>query len=450
MENRHPFIRGTIILTATGLLSRLIGFYYRIFLSHTIGAEGMGIYQLIFPIYTLCFALTVFGIQTAISRFVAAGIATGNPQRANDTFVLGTLFSLFLSFLAAVFVHENAGWIGTHFLAEPRTVPLLQLLSFSIPMGAVHTCVNAYYYALKKTEIPAISQLVEQAVRVGSSYLVYIILLSRGLSVNAFIAVIGIIAGELASMLFSALTMLLNLKKQDYMLRKIREPLATVRNIITLSMPLTCNRVLLTVLSSIDNILIPSRLRLYGLSGSDALSLYGILSGMAMPLILFPSTITNSVSVMLLPSVAQQQALGENARIRKTIETTVKCCVILGVCCTAGFLVLGRFMGILLFKNETAGEFIRTLAFICPFLYLNTTLISILNGLGKTGTCFIHNVVSLCIRILFTFFAIPIYGIKGYLWGLLLGELTMTLLNVWMLYRHTGIFSYRQKKQNVL
>lgn len=446
MENRHPFIRGTIILTATGLLSRLIGFYYRIFLSHTIGAEGMGIYQLIFPIYTLCFALTVFGIQTAISRFVAAGIATGNSQRANDTFVLGTLFSLILSCLVAVFVHEKAVWIGTHFLYEPQTIPLLRLLSYCIPVGAVHTCVNAYYYALKKTEIPAISQLLEQIVRVGASYLVYLVLLSQGLPVNAFIAVTGIIAGELASMLFSALMMSLNLKKQNYTFKKIQEPLSTVQNIITLSFPLTCNRVLLTLLSSIDNILIPSRLRVYGLSGSDALSLYGILSGMALPLILFPSTITNSVSVMLLPSVAEQQALGNSTRIRKTIETTVKCCIILGVCCTLGFLILGRLMGVLLFKNNTAGEFIQTLAFICPFLYLNTTLISILNGLGKTGTCFIHNIVNLCIRILFTFFAIPIYGIKGYLWGLLLGELTMTLLNVLMLYRYTGIFSYRQKK----
>ena len=73
---KHMLIRGTLILTITGLVTRIIGFFYRIFLSHTIGAEGMGIYQLIFPIHSICFSLTVAGIQTAISRFLAAKVST--------------------------------------------------------------------------------------------------------------------------------------------------------------------------------------------------------------------------------------------------------------------------------------------------------------------------------------------------------------------------------------
>ena len=90
---QHPLITGTLLLTLTGLLSRIIGFFYRIFLSHAIGAEGMGIYQLIFPLNMLCYALTTAGIQMAISRFVSAKLALDDVQEANSTFLVGTVCS---------------------------------------------------------------------------------------------------------------------------------------------------------------------------------------------------------------------------------------------------------------------------------------------------------------------------------------------------------------------
>ena len=99
MNNKQFLLRGTIILTLTGFLSRIIGFFYRIFLSQTIGAEGMGIYQLIFPIHSICFAVAVGGIQTAISRFVAARIALKDEQGARDIFFIGTFLSVLLSLL---------------------------------------------------------------------------------------------------------------------------------------------------------------------------------------------------------------------------------------------------------------------------------------------------------------------------------------------------------------
>ena len=426
MEHRHPVLRGTIILTASGIASRGMGFFYRIFLSHTIGAEGIGIYQLIFPVYTFCFALCVFGIQTAISRLIASALAKKQETYADCIFLTGTFLALALSFCASITVYLFADWIGTVFLQEPRTVSLLKLLSISIPFGVFHSCVSAFYYARKKAEIPAFLQILEQFVRIGSSFLIYQILLSRQITPSAWMAVAGVLAGELTS----ACVCLILISA-----RKLRPaaPVSffqTAKEIITLSVPLTCNRVLLTLLTSMENILIPIRLRLFGLTGEQALSLFGILAGMVMPLLFFPSAITNSMSVMLLPSVAQKQALGENKNITSTIRMTVQSCLLLGLFCFVLFFCFGRYLGILLFQNETAGAFIRTFSFICPFFYLNHTLMSILNGLGKTLRSFLHNLLAVLIRISFTFFCIPIYGIKGYLWGILLGELLTTILNL--------------------
>ena len=195
-----------------------------------------------------------------------------------------------------------------------------------------------------------------------------------------------------------------------------------------ISLPLAANRLILNLLQSVEAVFIPNRLMAYGLSNADALGVYGVLTGMSLPLILFPSAVTNSVSVLLLPIVAEADAGGRRAAVRRAVMTSIRCCLLLGFGCTAMFLLLGRAAGRLLFHSELAGSFILTLSFICPFLYLASTLNSILNGLGKTVRTFLFSVVSLLLRLLFVFFAIPVFGIRGYLWGMLASQMLQTLL----------------------
>ena len=165
---RNPLISGTVILTLTGLLSRLIGFFYRIFLSNVFGAEGMGIYQLISPVLALTFALTVSGIQTAISKYVAAETATRDYKSSFRTLWAGFLLAMALSVVCAACIYLRADYIAAAFLLERRTAPLLRIIALSIPMATVHSCINGYFYGIRKTAVPAISQLAEQLCRVGS------------------------------------------------------------------------------------------------------------------------------------------------------------------------------------------------------------------------------------------------------------------------------------------
>ena len=141
-QKKHPLITGTVILTLTGLITRVMGFFYRIFLSHTIGAEGVGIYQLIFPVYALCFSFAVAGIQTGISRCCASALAQKNPAKARSYFSCGFFLSFSLSVIAAALLHRYAGFLSRSLLKEPRCTPLLQLGAWSVPLGTVHTCVS--------------------------------------------------------------------------------------------------------------------------------------------------------------------------------------------------------------------------------------------------------------------------------------------------------------------
>lgn len=430
----HPLVMGTAILTMTGFLSRFIGFFYRIFLSRVFGAEGMGIYQLISPVLALSFALTVSGIQTAISKYVAGEELTGNYRSSLLHLITGFLIAMGLSIVCTILIYVYSDQIAIFFLCEQRTAPLLRIIALSIPMATVHSCINGYFYGIKKTSIPSACQLIEQVIRVGSVYLIYYFFQRKGLTPTISFAVVGLVIGEAASMTVSLLAVKLHFDKvlpitsdtlRTFTFSRIT---ASARELLSLAVPLSLNRVIINFLQSVEAIFIPQQLLRYGYDNSTALSIYGVLTGMALPLIFFPGAITNSICVLLLPMVSEADALGNKGKISKAIQSSIHYGFLLGICFTALFFISGRFLGRLLYQNELAGEFILILSFLCPLMYIASTLNSILNGLGKTGLTFLYSMLSLLVRLLFVFFVIPVLGIYGYLWGLLASQFVQTAL----------------------
>ncbi len=202
-RNTSPLITGTIILTLTGFASRFIGFFYRIFLSRLFGAEGMGLYQLISPVLALSFSLTVAGMQTAISKYVAGETLTRDYRSSSLHLFTGLVLSMTLSVLCAVGIYCYSDSIAVYFLMEERTAPLLRIIALSIPMATVHSCINGYFYGIRKTGVPSLCQLSEQIIRVGSVYLIYYLCLKNNMTLTINFAVVGLVIGESASMLVS-------------------------------------------------------------------------------------------------------------------------------------------------------------------------------------------------------------------------------------------------------
>lgn len=434
LNRKNPLITGTIILTITGFASRFIGFFYRIFLSRIFGAEGMGIYQLTSPVLALSFSLTVAGMQTAISKYVAGETVSKDYRYSFSHLFAGFVISMAVSVLCTLGIYCYADEIAKYFLMEERTAPLLRIISLSIPMATVHSCINGYFYGIKKTAVPSLCQLAEQLVRVGSVYIIYYFCLQRGMEPTISFAVVGLVIGESASMIVSLIAVkahfehvlpknygpLLKLNRRDF--HKISSKL------LALAVPLSLNRVIINFLQSVESIFIPNRLMSYGYDHSAALSVYGILTGMSLPLILFPNAITGSICVLLLPIVSEADAVGNKRTIQKAVHKSIQYGFLLGIAFTALFLLFGRFLGNLLYQNELAGNFIMILGFLCPLMYIASTLNSILNGIGKTGLTFAYSMISLIVRLLFVFWGIPVMGINGYLWGLLVSQLVQTLL----------------------
>jgi stage V sporulation protein B len=245
------------------------------------------------------------------------------------------------------------------------------------------------------------------------------------------LAVLGHLAGEAASAGFTLLCLWLIPPEMSHD-KGFFLPCAA--SLMELALPLMGNRLVLNLLAGAEAILIPNCLQMSGLSDAEALAVYGVLTGMAMPFVLFPSTISNSMAVLLLPGVAQAQAEGKQSSITASITLSLRYSLYMGILCIGIFTLFGNALGIGVFHDSQAGQFIRILAWLCPFLYLATTLGSILNGLGHTRTTFLQNTAALTFRLLFVLFGIPRCGIHAYLVGMLASELLLAALHLITLY----------------
>lgn len=446
---KNPIIFGTLLLTASGLICRGIGFFYRLFLSHAFGEESMGIFQLTSPVIMLAFSLACAGMQTAISRFTASCLALGQKEKARKYLLSGCAFSLTVAICYSLIVYRQADYISAVFLKESRCAPMLRICALSFPLSALHSCLNGYFYGKKETRIPSLVQLLEQLVRVGSVFFLYFFFLSQGKEPSISLTCVGMFLGELLSCVVSvfaysfqnihsstvhnkpAHNITYNMAYMDTI-----NPFSALKQLLGLSLPLTFNRVVVNLLQSLEAVSIPSCLKQYGYSTETALSIYGVLTGMALSLVLFPSTFTNSASVLILPAVSEAASAKDLKQVSATIRQSVRFSISLGLVCTALFLFLGEPAGIILFDSTLASTFIKQLSFLCPFLYLHTTLSSILNGLKKTGLTLVINITALLLRLGFTLFAIPTLGITGYLIGLLCSELFCAGCCLWSLRRY--------------
>ena len=406
-------------MTASGIASRIIGFFYRIFLAQTIGAEALGIYQLIAPVFAMCFALTASSIQTSISKFVgdACGKNAGTSQgeiTARGYLLLGLVISCTASVIVGIFLYTQSDWIALHFLGELRCAPLLSLLSFSMLPCCIHACINGYYYGKKRAGIPSFCQLVEQLARVGSVWLIYQYTLEKGMELTAFHAVAGLVAGECSGLITSLIAMSLEKRLPGHSYHTLSGQWKTMGKLFaSMAVPLTINRVTTALFNSLENLLIPQKLQAFGYSASDALSIFGILTGMTMSIILFPSVLTNSFSVLLLPAVSEAHSAHNHAQIARTIKKAILYGLLLGFVFTILFLVFGDRMGEVLFHNTLAGNFICQLSWLCPLLYVTSLLNSILHGLGNARQVLFVTLLACMIRICMILFLVPQYGIDA-------------------------------------
>ena len=362
---KESIIVGTLILTVATTIVRVVGMLFRIYLANVLGAEGIGLYQLILTIYLAMVTLATSGIRVAVSRLISEEIALKNYNNAKRVLRQSVFLSLFTGFAAAFLLYYFAEYIGSSILNDDRTILSMLYLAPSLPLIAISNCYKGYFYAVGKISKPAIVQVTEQLVRIFVIFAIMDAFLPKGLEYGCAAVAVGMTAEELFSLIITWFFYIFDKKpykksntKSDNMIFKI----------LGIAMPLSATSYLNAILRTVENTMIPARLLIYGLSAETAMSLYGMIKGMVLPILFFPSSFLTSLSSILIPSVAGDNAASNERRVSNTLSKVLHFTAISGVLVVSVFVAFPNEIAIAVYNDSQVGLMIKIISYVCPFM----------------------------------------------------------------------------------
>jgi len=438
---RKSFVGGAIILMLAGLVARLFGFVYRIFLSNLIGAEGMGLYELIVPVYTAIVLTITAGITIAVSKMVAEQKARNNQANYGKIIASALFIVAVAGTIVSLLLFINADLISARMLGDERTRAALLVLAPCLPAVVCASALKGYFYGIQQVIPTAFSQIAEQAVKI-----LILILLAGSISVKgaAFAcaaATFSAAAGEMVNLLVLSVAYFFR-KRRTSGFSGAGKPIRKRRiiyDMIKSAAPVSANRLVSSSLSAAEYILIPAMLTLGGLDDKSSMEIFGRLTGMVLPLILFPSLVTNSLATTLVPAISESISLKNKRAVNYQISKSIQVTFVLGVIFNALFICYPDEIGALIYRHEKIGDLLFMMSFSCVFVYLQQTLTGVLNGLGRQGILLRNTIIGSIMRIAAVCFLIPAFGIKSYILGFTISLIVAECLNLITINKITGL-----------
>lgn len=438
---KKTFITGAIILMVAGFISRIVGFIYRIYLSNLIGAEGMGLYQLIVPIYSLIILTLTSGVSIAVSKMIAEEAAKGHNINIKRISKIGLIVVLVISATISAFLYANINFIVNTLLKDSRTYFSVLIMIPCIPFIAAASAYKGYFYGIQEVTPTAVSQIVEQVVKIGIVMALASQFLKEGLQYACALATLAMALGEMSNLL--VLAIYYRYKKYVHILPISRKGLLRKRNlfsaILKCAVPISFNRFIISIMMAVEVILIPQRLLVGGLNYIQCMEEYGKLMGMAMPLIFFPALVTTSLATTIVPAISESLSLKNFSRVNYRVSKSIQITMVLGFVFMALFACYPDKIADMIYPRQNVGKTLFLLSFTCIFLYLQQILMGVMNGLGKQGLLLFNSIVGSIIRIACVYFLIPTYGIPAYIIGMIISSMIVCVLNFITIVRNTGM-----------
>ena len=431
------FIKNAAVLTVTSLLMRLIGIFFKIWLGRAVGAEGIGLYQLIFSVYMLASTFASAGIITAVTRLIAEETALGCRDGVVKILKRCLSLTLFIAVISTAVLFFGADFIAGSLLSDGRAAPAIRVLSFVLPFMGMASVLRGYFIARRKAAPSALSQLIEQTVRIALVFALLKKYLPLGLSKSCAAVLFADIAAHAAAVLFLWLRYGIDKTELKTLSGRKSPPFGVVRAILHISAPITAGRYFNTALRTAENLLVPRGLEKNG-GGSNALAQFGMIKGMALPVLFFPSSLLGAVSTMLIPEISEAAARGRKGLVRAASERIIQLTSLLSFIFAAVFLTGGGQIGRLLFKSEGVGFLLRALAPIVPLMYLDSVCDGILKGLDQQKFCFKTGLADSGLRIIAVIALLPRFGMTGFLGIMYFSNILTCFLNVGRLLRVSG------------
>lgn len=446
-SNNSKFLKGTMILTISSIIVKVIGSLNWIILSRVLGGEGIGLYQMGFPIYLMAITVSSAGVPVAISIITSEKLANKDYRGAKRVFnvslrlllVSGLIFSSALLFGADFLINQ-------HIIRDARAYYSIIALAPAVFFVTFLASFRGYLQGWQIMTPTATSEVVEQLVRVITMLVFADLFMPYGLAYAAGGASMGAGAGA-----FCALLVLMWFYRR--LKRRLHEEIEAqddsipeesaghiIKRLLKLALPVSLTSLMLPIGANLDLLIVPQRLEVAGFDVRHATELFGYLTGMAVPLVNLATIFTAAMTISLVPSISESKALKRFDAIRDKIRLAFRVAMIITFPCFMGLFFLAEKVAALIYNAPGAAGAIQTMSVGILFLGMHQISTGILQGLGKTAIPVINMILACLVKVVMSWWltAIPFLGIKGASMATVADFAVAAIINMGFIYKYTG------------
>ena len=411
MTNRQRFFLNGILLTAVGLAIRSVSLAFNSFITQSIGAEGIGLFTLIGTVYSFAVTFATSGISLTVTRLVSAAIGEGRDNEVKGILRSAVTYSLIFSLFASCVLFFGASYFGRTVLSDARTVIPLRILALSLTPIALSSVFSGYFVGVKRVVKNAIVQIFGQVFKISITAALVLNFAKLGVTEGIIALSVSMSLTEISVFLVAFVQYLWD-KKRNLPSERHKENHFT--DVTKMALPLAVSAYIRSALLTLEHILIPKRLRDRGESHSDSLASYGILHGMALPMLLYPMAPLTSFSSLLVPEFSESMARGEEKRMRRIASEAVNTTLAYSIAAMVLLFLFSEELGYVVYGSYDAGHYIALMAPVLPIMYLDHVTDSMLKGIGEHVYSMWVNISDSFLSIILVWFLIPRLGISGY------------------------------------
>ena len=420
---KEKFINSVIILLIGGLLTKLLGMFIKIMMSRLIGTEGLGLYMMVLPTFSLFIGIGQFGLPTALSKLVA-------EKRKNNIKLFFSILpiSLFINLLLIITIIVIAPVLANNLLHDPRCYLPILAIAVVIPFTSLSSICRSYFFGKEKMVPHVVSNLLEDIVRLTLMIIGIPFFLPKGLEYAVCYIILSNVISEGVSILvlFLFLPKKIQLKKEDLIPKK-----DYMKESLSIGIPNTTGRLFGSIGYFLEPILLTTTLLSLGYSSKFITTEYGILSGYVMPLLLLPSFFTMAISQALLPVVSREYTRGNYTFVRRKIKQAILYSLAIGIPVTIFFIIFPELPLKLIYHTKEGISYMRFLAPVCLFQYIQSPLSSCLDAMGKSRDAMVATSIGVIIRSIFlVLLSLLNIGIWGLIIAISLNVLAVTFYSL--------------------
>lgn len=412
MISRRKLVYNTALLTSSSLLMSCIGIAFQVWLVGRIGSAGIGLYQLVCSVTNLCATFAISGIRFATTRLVAEELGKDNSAGVRSAMNRCLSYGALFGFAASAVLWLLAEPIGFLWIGDARTVMSLRLSAWSMPCISLCSSISGYFTASGRVWKPTLIHLIEQLIGIVLVALCLYLTPSTDIERSCAAVTLGRLAADILSLVMMFLVYLIDWR--HYYGERSENATLTAR-MLGIALPLAVSAYARSALNTIQHLLVPKGLKAAGYSADGALSGYGTIQGMVLPIILFPSCIMSAVAELIVPELTEAQVQQDGRTIRLATRKLFSMSLLFSSAVGLFMFIFADELGVAVYKSYDAGHYIRLLAPLVPVMYTDMTVDGCLKGLGQQVWCMGINILDSLLGLLLVWAFLPRYALVAYI-----------------------------------